>query len=98
MPAFSKGTRSKGVHRQFNSAAQAGNVQKSKKARKDAYLTKEAFMKEALARHMAVAEAQVRVALVPLLLLALCRALRLKQRLLAELLPSLVKPAILKVD
>ena len=65
MPAFSKGTRSKGVHRQFNSAAQAGNVQKSKKARKDAYLTKEAFMKEALARHMAVAEAQVRAALNP---------------------------------
>lgn len=65
MPAFSKGTRSKGVHRQFNSAAQAGNVQKSKKARKDAYLTKEAFMKEALARHMAVAEARVQAALNP---------------------------------
>ena len=65
MPAFSKGTRSKGVHRQFNSAAQAGNVQKSKKARKDAYLTKEAFMKEALARHMAVEEARVQAALNP---------------------------------
>ena len=65
MPAFSKGTRSKGVHRQFNSAAQVGNQQKSKKARVDAYLNKEAFMKEALARHMAVEEARVQAALNP---------------------------------
>ena len=54
MGVYSKGTRSKGVTRQFNSAAQVGNQQKSKKARVDAYLNKEAFMKEALARHMAV--------------------------------------------
>ena len=65
MPAYSKGTRSKGVHRQFNSAAQVGNQQKSKKARVDAYLNKEAFMKEALARHMAVEEARVQAALNP---------------------------------
>ena len=62
MPAYSKGTRSKGVTRQFNSAAQVGNQQKSKKARVDAYLNKEAFMKEALARHMAVEEARVQAA------------------------------------
>jgi hypothetical protein len=65
MPAYSKGTRSKGVHRQFNSAAQVGNQQKSKKARVHAYLNKEAFMKEALARHMAVEEARVQAALNP---------------------------------
>ena len=65
MPAYSKGTRSKGVHRQFNSAAQVGNQQKSKKARVNAYLNKEAFMKEALARHMAVEEARVQAALNP---------------------------------
>ena len=51
--------------RQFNSAAQVGNQQKSKKARVDAYLNKEAFMKEALARHMAVEEARVQAALNP---------------------------------
>ena len=37
MGVYSKGTRSKGVTRQFNSAAQVGNQQKSKKARVDAY-------------------------------------------------------------
>ena len=51
--------------RQFNSAAHVGNQQKSKKARVDAYLNKEAFMKEALARHMAVEEARVQAALNP---------------------------------
>ena len=65
MGVYSKGTRSKGVTRQFNSAAQVGNQQKSKKARVDAYLNKEAFMKEALARHMAVEEARVQAALNP---------------------------------
>lgn len=59
---YSKGTRSKGVNKEFRKAGTARNVQLSKKDRTAAYHAKEAFMKEAMARHLAAAEASVAAA------------------------------------
>jgi|MDSW01.1.fsa_nt_gb hypothetical protein len=56
MGLYSKGTRSKGVTRQFQKAGQANTLQRSKHTKKEAFLAKEAFMKEAMARHLAAAE------------------------------------------
>ena len=56
MGLYSKGTRSKGVTKKFQHAGQANVMQRSKHTKRDAYLAKEAFMKEAMARHLAAAE------------------------------------------
>ena len=56
MGLYSKGTRSKGVTRPFQKAGQANTLQRSKHTKKEAFLAKEAFMKEAMARHLAAAE------------------------------------------
>ena len=56
MGLYSKGTRSKGVTRQFQKAGQANTLQRSKHTKKEAFLAKEAFMKEAMARHLGAAE------------------------------------------
>ena len=55
MGLYSKGTRSKGVTRPFQKAGQANTLQRSKHTKKEAFLAKEAFMKEAMARHLAAA-------------------------------------------
>ena len=56
MGLYSKGTRSKGVTRPFQKAGQANTLQRSKHTKKEAFLAKEAFMKEPMARHLAAAE------------------------------------------
>ncbi|EEH57070.1 uncharacterized protein MICPUCDRAFT_58326 [Micromonas pusilla CCMP1545] len=59
MGIFSKGTRSKGVTLKHKQAGQSKNLQIAKKDRTAAYKYKEAFMKEAMARHLAAATAAV---------------------------------------
>ena len=53
MGLYSKGTRSKGVTKTFQKQGQANTVQRSKHEKRDAFLAKEAFMKEAMAKHLA---------------------------------------------
>ena len=57
MGLYSKGTRSKGVTKTFQKQGQANTVQRSKHEKRDAFLAKEAFMKEAMAKHLAAATA-----------------------------------------
>ena len=59
MGLYSKGTRSKGVTKTFQKQGQANTVQRSKHEKRDAFLAKEAFMKEAMAKHLAAATAAI---------------------------------------
>ena len=59
MGLYSKGTRSKGVTKTFQKQGQANTVQRSRHEKRDAFLAKEAFMKEAMAKHLAAATAAI---------------------------------------
>lgn len=54
MGLYSKGTRSKGVTKAFQKQNQANTLQRTKHQKRDAFLEKERFMKEAMAKHLAV--------------------------------------------
>tara|TARA_B110000977_G_scaffold43870_1_gene59568 strand:+ start:2409 stop:3122 length:714 start_codon:yes stop_codon:yes gene_type:complete len=59
MGLYSKGTRSKGVTKAFQKQYQDNTVQRCKHQKRDAFLEKERFMKEAMAKHLVVATAAV---------------------------------------
>jgi hypothetical protein len=59
MGLYSKGTRSKGVTKTFQKDAQSNTVQRTKHQKRDAFVAKEAFMKEAMAKHLAAATKMV---------------------------------------
>ena len=61
-----KGTRSKGVNKAFHAASTARNKLLTKKDRAAAYVAKEAFMKQAMARHLAAANATLAASVAPI--------------------------------